>query len=105
MKSHSILVTLVVATLTFGFLTTAPQARAALVGYWTFDDNTSASTRLSDDSGNGNTLTIGGTTPAYSTSGFSGGAFDFNGTGRLIAPINVDDDVKPPTPWGAAVAM
>ncbi len=73
---------------------------AALIGFYTFDDPAAP---LKDVSGHGNDLTmVTGAEPTFSpVSGFLDGAFDFNGSQRLIAPININPSARPVLTMGA----
>ena len=77
------------------------MATAELIGFYPFDD---AANPQADASSSGNDLTTGGTPPVYeSDGGFSGGAYQFDGTGRLIVPININPGEKPQLTLGAWV--
>ncbi len=65
-------------------------AQADLIGFYTFDD---AAAPLADDSGKGNVLVSADADPTYvSDGGVDGGAFEFDGTQRLVIPLDVNPD-------------
>ncbi|NCF94364.1 MAG: choice-of-anchor D domain-containing protein [Verrucomicrobiaceae bacterium] len=74
----------------------------ALIGYYSFDD---PSTPFNDDSESGNTLESADVDPTYaSETGFQEtGAFQFDGTQRLIAPIDINVSKIPELTMGAWV--
>src|ERR1043166_5254059 len=77
------------------------QAQAGLLGFYPFDD---AANPLKDASGKGQDLQGGVADPTYSASGgYQGGAYQFNGTQRLISPININFDALPTLTMGAWV--
>ncbi|MBL9169757.1 MAG: choice-of-anchor D domain-containing protein [Verrucomicrobiales bacterium] len=80
-------------------------ASQTLLGLYSFDD---AAAPLKDDSGGGRTLLNGLdgglADPTYlSAGGISGGAFEFNGQQRLVAPININPSAVPRLGMGAWV--
>lgn len=77
------------------------SARAGLVGFYSFDD---AANPLTDESGNGYDLQAGLADPEYAPQGgLEGGAYTFDGTQRLVAPININPFVLPTLTMGAWV--
>lgn len=79
-----------------------PSARAALIGFYPFDD---AEAPLTDASGKGANASLSSEIePFYDpTGGFSGGAYVFEGEQRLSAPININPSVYPKLTMGAWV--
>lgn len=76
------------------FLLASP-AQASLIAYYSFDGN------ANDTSGNGYDGTVFGATL---TSGYSGQAYDFNGSGAYIyAPVNINAGTLPEMTMGAWV--
>ena len=88
--------------LTLGVMMVSTGMVAAdLVGFYPFDDATNPQ---ADASNSGNDLTTGDTPPVYEgDGGFTGGAYRFDGTGRFIAPININPGQKPELTLGAWV--
>ena len=79
----------------------AISSSGELIGLYTFDD---PGAPLTDDSGQGNTLTSAGADPTHITDGgVEGGAFEFDGFQRLIAPININVSTAPELTLGAWV--
>lgn len=77
------------------------QAQADLLGFYSFDD---PSAPFADTSGQGNDLQSASVDPTYvDTGGIQGGAFFFDGTQRLISPIDIDASVYPELTMGAWV--
>ena len=75
-------------------------APEGLIGFYPFDE----ADPLADASGSGNTLTSAGADPAYDAGGgVSGGAYVYDGTQRLVAPIDVNPGVIPEMTMGAWV--
>lgn len=76
--------------------------RAGLVAFYSFDDTGNP---LVDDSGNWNDLANSGSDPLYvPTGGVQGGAYQFDGTQRLISPlVDINYDVRPLLTMGAWV--
>ncbi len=74
----------------------------SLLGVYTFDDPENP---LKDDSGQGRTLqTVEGVEPLYEADGgVAGGAYYFDGTQRLVAPVNIRFDATPFLTMGAWV--
>lgn len=74
----------------------------SLLAVYTFDDPENP---LKDDSGQGRTLqTVAGAEPVYDAAGgLSGGAYTFDGSQRLVSPINIRSDVAPYLTMGAWV--
>ena len=86
----------------FGLTSLATPARAALVGYYNFDNSANP---FEDSSGNANHITGSiGTAPTWGSAvGYNGsGAHDYAG-GGLSAPVNVNAGVMPQMTWGAWV--
>jgi hypothetical protein len=86
-------------------LTARVVSTQTLLGLYSFDD---PSNPLKDDSGGGKTLQngLGGgaADPTYlPAGGFSGGAFEFGGSQRLAAPININPGPVPHLAMGAWV--
>ncbi|MGK0185446.1 MAG: hypothetical protein ACI9R3_001224 [Verrucomicrobiales bacterium] len=78
-----------------------PLPSENLTAFYSFND---AGSPLADDSGNGNTLTSAGADPTYAAAGgVDGGGYDFDGTQRLVAPVNVNPDAMPKMTMGAWV--
>ncbi len=77
------------------------NASAGLIGFYPFDDSSNA---LNDRSGNSNLLTIPATAPTFvAAGGLEGGAYVFNGTQRLTAPIDINPGTRPQVTIGAWV--
>lgn len=78
----------------------APEG--ALIAYYSFDDPADP---LRDEAGNGRILELGESAPAYDPdAGFEGtGAFSFNGSQQLLAPLNINSDAYPKLTMGAWV--
>ena len=73
--------------------------RAELIGLYTFDD---PDMPLADQSGAGNTLESAGSDPVYLESGgIEGGAYEFDGSQRLVAPIDINPAAMPEATLGA----
>ena len=91
----------VAAAVVAGFLwTAAPVADAALLGYYTFEDN------ALDLSGNGNHGTLSAVAPTFTASGYQGGAYQFGAAGTntfVTVPINITPAVLPQVTFGAWV--
>src|SRR6266511_1191891 len=85
---------------TVAFLLAVSEGRAALVGFYSFDD---AALPLKDESGMGNDLQGGIADPTYITNGFQGGAFSFDGSQRLVSPIDINATTLPALTMGAWV--
>lgn len=80
-------------------------ASQTLLGFYSFDDPANP---LKDESGANRTLQDGfnggAANPVYlPAGGFSGGAYDFDGTMRLAAPVNINPGVEPRLTMGAWV--
>ncbi len=89
------------AVLPWILLALPAPAQADLIGLYSFDNEASP---LTDDSGGGNTLTSAGADPTLMPAGgFEGGAYDFDGAQRLIAPIDINASVLPQATLGAWV--
>ena len=74
---------------------------AGLIGFYSFDDPADP---YKDDSGNFYTLEGGYADPVYvPDGGVQGGAFLFNGTQRLVAPIDINTYALPALTMGAWV--
>jgi hypothetical protein len=90
---------LLVAGLLVGSLA-APRADAALIGYYTFENN------ANDVSGNGNDGSFGPTAPTFTTNGYQGGAYHFGVDGAntfITVPININPSSLPRVTFGAWV--
>ena len=86
----------------FGLTSLATPARAALVGYYNFDNSANP---FEDSSGAGNHITGSiNTAPTWGSAfGYNGsGAHDYAG-GGLSAPVDVNPGVMPQMTWGAWV--
>ena len=86
----------------FGLTSLATPARAALVGYYNFDNSANP---FEDSSGAGNHITGPvGTAPTWGSAvGYNGsGAYDY-ADGGLSAPVDVNAGVMPQMTWGAWV--
>lgn len=86
-------------------LATRVVAAQTLLGLYSFDDPASP---LKDDSGGGRTLVngldAGNANPTYLPSGgVSGGAYEFGGQQRLVAPLDINPAVVPRLGMGAWV--
>jgi hypothetical protein len=91
----------ILTTLLALLLLSACPTRAALVGFYSFDD---PGNPLADTSGSGNDLLGGAADPTYvDTGGVEGGAYVFDGTQRLISPISIDITALPTLTMGAWV--
>jgi hypothetical protein len=78
----------------------APGADAALIGYYTFENN------VNDVSGNGNDGAYGPIAPTFTTSGYEGGAYQFGAGGEntfITVPININPSALPQVTFGAWV--
>ena len=81
-------------------LAAVPAAEAALIGYYTFEDN------ALDSSGNGNHGTFSAVAPTYTASGYAGGAYQFGSGGAntfVTVPIDINPAVRPQVTFGAWV--
>ena len=78
-----------------------PEPFENLIGFYTFDDNSSP---LKDSSGVSGPLISSGADPVYqSEEGVKGGSYLFDGAQRLLAPINADPEATPRLTFGAWV--
>jgi hypothetical protein len=79
-----------------------PAAELPLIAHYTFDDENDP---LRDDSSNGNDLTPAGSEPVYDpSSGLNDtGGFEFDGSSRFIAPIDINPSEIPELTVGAFV--
>ena len=85
------------------FAASLPGARAALLlGWYRFDDPTNLG---KDYSGNNNDGTVidNGAAPIYTGSGYTGGAADFRGGGKINIPFNTGPTLWPDLTWGGWV--
>ncbi len=77
--------------------------RSALVGFYPFDD---AAAPLKDESGNNRTLVTAGFDPIHQPSGgFESGYFSYDGSQRLVAPLNINPSAMPMLTMGAWVRL
>ncbi|MCB1095225.1 MAG: hypothetical protein KDN22_06560 [Verrucomicrobiae bacterium] len=98
MKKHPLFVAAFYAS---GLLLLAPATiHAELIGFYSFD---SVGSPLADESGSGNTLESVGSDPTLVSDGLEGSAFQFNGSQRLVAPIDANVDQLPKLTMGAWV--
>lgn len=75
-----------------------PDADAALIGYYTFENN------ANDVSGNGNHWSFSPTEPVFTPNGYSGGAYRFGANGSntfITVPIDINPAVLPQLTMGA----
>lgn len=75
-------------------------SHADLIGFYSFD---SAADPLADESGSGNSLGSVGSDPSRVNEGLEGSAYEFNGSQRLLAPIDLNTDQLPQLTMGAWV--
>ncbi len=78
-----------------------PEPFENLIGFYSFDDKSSP---LKDSSGISGALKSSGSDPVFeSEGGVKGGGYLFDGTQRLLAPINADPEATPRLTFGAWV--
>lgn len=88
-------------TVAVGWLLGFVPVQAGLIGYYSFDNPADP---LKDDSGNGMDLQGGLADPVYGPAGgVEGGGYVFDGTQRLVSPININTGVLPSLTMGAWV--
>ena len=78
-----------------------PEPFEKLIGFYSFDEKSSP---LKDSSGISGALKSSGSDPVFeSEGGVKGGGYLFDGTQRLLAPINADPEATPRLTFGAWV--
>ena len=75
---------------------------ATLVGWYRFNDSADL-TKDSSGLNNHGTIINNGSPPIYTTTGFTGGAADFQGAGKIHIPFNTGPALWPDLTWGAWV--
>ena len=84
-----------------GALPTFDGVLPAPIAFYSFDNGEAP---LTDDSGSGNDLTGADADPTYvADGGIEGGAYEYDGTQRLVAPININPGEIPKLTLGAWV--
>ena len=84
-------------------LSLGSTAQSAIVmGWYRFDDPTDLGKDYGGNNNNG-TVVDNGAAPVYTASGFTGGAADFLGGGRIDIPFNTGPGLWPNLTWGAWV--
>ena len=75
---------------------------AIVMGWYRFDDPTNLGRDYSGNNKNG-TVINNGAAPVYTANGFTGGAADFLGGGKIDIPFNTGPSLWPNLTWGAWV--
>ena len=84
-------------------LSLVSTAQSAIVmGWYRFDDPTDLGKDYSGNNNNG-TVINDGAAPVYTANGFTGGAADFLGGGKINIPFNTGPSLWPNLTWGAWV--